>query len=79
MPNLLRTDEIGRIEVLDLGRDLAWVGVGVELGNPVHPGPARDKAVPEGLLADAIGGNDADARDDHAPSISHETVCPLNH
>jgi hypothetical protein len=79
MANLLRTDEVARVEVLDLGSDLARVGVDVELGNPVHTGLAGDEAVPIGLLSDAIGGHDPDARDDHAPSILHEAVCPLNH
>ena len=79
MPDLLRTYEIGRVEVFDLGGHFARVGVGVELGNPVHTGLAGDEAVPIGLLSDAIGGHDPDARDDHAPSISHEAVRPLNH
>ena len=76
MPNLLRADEGPRIEVLDHGGDLAGVGIGVELGNPVHTGPARDEAVPVGLLTDAVGGNDADARDDYAPSMSQGDGLP---
>jgi len=79
MPDLLRTYKIGRVEVFDLGGHFAGVGVGIELGDPIHAGSARDKALPVGLLTNAVGGDDPDARDDHAPSISHETVCPLNH
>src|SRR3990170_6339606 len=65
--------KVRRIEIANFRGDLTGVGRSVERGDVVYRGFAGDEVFPEGILADAVGGDDSQPRD-HDPtgvSISH--------
>src|SRR5262249_48326146 len=73
-------DSAGSGQPLHLRRHTAGVRGGVEGGDVVDAGLAGDQVLPEGVLADAEGGDDPEARDDdptggllHAPARSCST------
>src|SRR5262245_2046192 len=57
-------------EVADFGGDFAREGRGIEGRDVVDGGRAGDEILPEGVLADTVGSDDAEAGDDDAATTS---------
>src|SRR3990172_2838961 len=76
-PRASRTPDphkVCRIEVSDLRSHPAGEERGVECADEVHGRLACDEGVPEGVLADAVGGDHPQAGDDYATGLSHHSL-----
>ena len=67
---LLAVDEVGRLKVLDFGRDGGLVALGVEGGDGIDPGLAGDDGLPGGVGIKSEG-------TDNAQSGYENAVCHM--